>query len=58
MLAEGGIVYLRVEKNLPVYPTLKHRSKASPVLRELWCRYVWVGQRFEDFLDLREKIFF
>ena len=58
LLAEGGTVYLRVEKNPLVWPTPKHRSKASPVSRELWCRYVWVGQRFGGFLDLREKVFF
>ena len=47
----------RWKKSL-VCPTPKHRSKASPVSRELRCRCVWVGQRFEGFLDLRENVFF
>ena len=58
LLAAGGVVYLRVEKNPLVYPTPKHRSKVSLVLRELRCRCVWVGQRFTGFLNLREKVFF
>jgi hypothetical protein len=36
----------------------KHRSKASPVSRELRCCCVWVGWSFGGFLDLYEKIFF
>ncbi|AQK62514.1 Ycf20-like protein, partial [Zea mays] len=40
----------------------KHRSKAQPRSRSfsygLRCRCVWVGQGFEGFLDLREKVFF
>jgi len=58
LLAEGGAVYLRVEKNLLFCPTPKHRSKASLVSRELRCHCVWVGQRFGGFLDQREKVFF
>ena len=58
LLAEGGAVYLRVEKNPLVWPTPKHRSKASPVSWELRCHCVWVGQRFGGFLGLREKVFF
>jgi hypothetical protein len=48
----------RDEKTLSSAPCLKHRSKASPVSRELWCRCVWMGQRFGSFFDLHEKVFF
>ena len=51
-------LFARWKKNPLVFPTPKHGSKASPVSRELRCRCVWVGQRFEGFLDLREKVFF
>ena len=61
----GGFVSRRrsnficaLKKNPLIYPTSKHRSKASPVSRELRYRCVWVGQRFEGFLDLRENVFF
>jgi hypothetical protein len=37
-------------------PHLSHAT--NQVSRELWCRYVWVGQRFRSFFDLREKVFF
>jgi hypothetical protein len=45
------------QKNPLVFPTPKHRSKASSVLQELRCHCVWLGQRFGGFLDLREKVF-
>jgi hypothetical protein len=71
LLVREGAVYLCVEKNHLVCPTLKHRCKVSPILQELRCccvwmrqrfkgfrRCVWVRQRFEGFLDRYEKIFF
>jgi hypothetical protein len=56
-LAGGGVVYLHVEEKSPSLLTPKHRSKASPISRELQCRCIWVGQRFGGFPDLREKVF-
>jgi hypothetical protein len=58
LLARGGVVYLRVEKNPLVCPTPNHRSKSSLVSRELQYYCVWVGQRFGGFIDLRENVFF
>jgi hypothetical protein len=47
-------------KNPLVCPMPKHRSKAKSrsFSHGLRCRCVWVGQGFEGFLDLREKVFF
>ena len=57
-LAGGGAVYLRVaKKKSPRLPHVQSIVGVRPFSR-VTDHYVWVGQGFGDFLDLREKVFF
>ena len=58
LLVGDGAVICVLEKNFLICPTSKHKSKATPVSRNLRCRCVRMERRCGSFFDLCKKIFF